>query len=225
MSPQHSYLKLTAMNRKLALLGLFILPLALSAQKNDTIQTLPGRFTLGVRATTSLFSHDNGAPGFGGGGQFRILVHERVNTEWFADVIFTDIGGLAKRQDFHIGWSVMFYVLKPKNFQRKFLPYIVAGNCFDLTRITVNKRPDDNFTRFSSAVQLGAGVHYNITPKWDISFTAQYMWHLGGELHTHEHDGEIEIEEHDEVSFEGHLLLNLSINYKIAQLWKNKRKK
>jgi hypothetical protein len=211
------------MNRLILGLGLWILPICIFSQKNDTIKTLPGRFTLGVRATTSLFSHDNGAPGFGGGGQFRILVHERVNTEWFSDVIFTDIGGLAHRQDYHIGWSVMFYLLKPKNFQRKFLPYIVAGNCFDYTRVVVNSRPNVDYGKFSSAVQMGAGIHYNITPKWDISFTTQYMWHLGGELHTEVVNGDVNIEEHNQASFEGHLLLNFSINYKIAQICKRKK--
>lgn len=218
------------MNRLILGLSLWILPLSIFSQKNDlrkrsddTIQTLPGRFTLGVRATTSLFSHDNGAPGFGGGGQFRILVHERVNTEWFADVLFTDVGGLASRQDYHIGWSVMFYILKPKNFQRKFLPYIVAGNCFDYTRVSVHSRPEVDYAKFSSAVQMGAGLHYNITPKWDVSFTTQYMFHLGGGLHTEVEDGDVHIEEHNEASFEGHLLLNLSINYKIAQICKRKK--
>lgn len=195
----------------------------LPVHRQDTIKTLPGRFTLGVRATTSLFSHDNGAPGFGGGGQFRILVHERVNTEWYADVLFTDIGGLASRQDYHIGWSVMFYILKPKNFQRKFLPYLVAGNCFDYTRIIEHSRPDADHNKFTSAVQMGAGLHYNITPKWDISFTTQYMVHLGGKLHASVENNQLLIEEHNDASFEGHLLLNFSINYKIAQLWKRKK--
>ena len=211
------------MNRILLGLSLWMVPLSVFSQKNDTIKTLPGRFTLGVRSTTSLFSHDNGAPGFGGGGQFRILVHERINTEWFADVIFTDIGGLAKRQDYHIGWSVMFYLMKPKNFQRKFLPYVLAGNCFDYTRVMVNSRPGSDYGKFSSAVQMGFGLHYNITPRWDVSFTTQYMWHLGGELHTEVENGDIQVEEHNQVSFEGHLLLTLSINYKLAQLWKRKK--
>ncbi len=219
------------MNRIILGLSLWIIPISLFSQKGDkpaakqdTIKTIPGRFTLGVRSTTSLFSHDNGAPGFGFGGQFRILVHERINTEWYSDVIFTDIGGLAKRQDFHIGWSVMFYILKPKNFQRKFLPYIVAGNCFDYTRVEVNNNPGRNYGKFSSAVQMGAGLHYNITPKFDISLTTQYMFHLGGSLHAEVEGNDVHVEEHNEVSFEGHLLLNLSINYKIAQLWKKRKK-
>ncbi len=203
-------------------IGCWILPLLLFSQQQDTVKTIPGRFQLGIRATTSLFSHDNGAPGYGVGGHFRILVHERINTEWFADVLFTDIGGLANRNDYHIGWSVIFYVLKPKNFTRKFLPYVVAGHCFDYTNIHITSRNEDK-GRFSSAVQMGAGLHYNITPKFDISFTTQYMLHLGGELHTHIDNGEIEIEEHPGVSWEGHLLLSLSVNYKIAQLWKRKK--
>lgn len=219
------------MNRLILGLSLWMLPLSIFSQKNDlpkgrqdTIKTLPGRFTLGVRATTSLFSHDGESPGFGGGGQFRILVQERINTEWFADVIFTDVGGLASKQDYHIGWSVMFYLLKPKNFQRKFLPYVVAGNCFDYTRIIVNSRPNVDYGRFTSAVQMGAGLHYNITPKWDISFTSQYMFHLGKELETHIEDNDVKIEESNNATFAGHLLLNLSINFKIAQLWKKRKK-
>ncbi len=209
------------MNRILLGLSLWIIPFTLFSQK-DTVSGKPGRIQMGIRGTTSLFSHDNGAPGFGGGGHFRILVHERINTEWFADVIFTDISGLANRQDYHIGWSVMFYILKPKNFTRKFLPYVVAGHCFDWTNIYVPVR-DENRGRFSSAVQMGAGLHYNITPRWDISLTTQYMLHLGGELHTHVENGEVEVEEHEGTSWEGHMLVSLSINYKIAQLWKRKK--
>lgn len=210
------------MNQILLGLGLWIIPLSIFSQKNDSIQTMPGRFQIGIRGTTSLFSHDNSAPGFGGGGHLRLLVHERINTEWFGDVIFTDIGGLAQRQDYHIGWSVMFYILKPKNFQRKFLPYVVAGHCFDITNITVFSR-NESLTRFSSAVQMGAGISYNITPRWDLSLTTQYMLHLGRGIHAEVENGDVRLEDNAQIGWEGHLLISFSINYKLAQLWKSKK--
>lgn len=204
-------------------IALWILPLVVFSQQKDTISGLPGRFQLGVRSTTSLFSHGNSYPGFGVGGHFRMLVHERINTEWFADVILTDIEGLANRQDYHIGWSVMFYILKPKNFHRKFLPYVVAGHCFDWTRVNVPTR-DESRLKFSSAIQMGAGVSYNITPRWDLSLTTQYMMHLGEDLHAEVENGEVHLEEHAGTAWEGHMLISLSINYKIAQLWKPKKR-
>ncbi|MGL4599812.1 MAG: hypothetical protein ACRCYO_19965, partial [Bacteroidia bacterium] len=39
-------------------------------------------------------------------GQFRIRLTDRINTEWFADYISTNLNNLASRSDYHIGWSV-----------------------------------------------------------------------------------------------------------------------
>jgi hypothetical protein len=74
--------------------------------------------------------------------------------------------------------------------------------------------------RFSSAVQAGAGVHFNLSLRLDLSFVTQYMLHLGNEIHTEVHEGQLEFHEEEEgSSFEGHLFFHLSINYKIADLW------
>ena len=70
-----------------------------------------------------------------------------------------------------------------------------------------------------SAVQAGAGVHFNLSPRLDLSFVTQYMLHLGNEIHTEVHEGQLEFYEEEGSSFEGHLLFHLSINYKIADLW------
>ena len=48
-------------------------------------QSEVGQFSLGVRSTFSLFDHDGA--GLGTGGQFRIRLDDRVNTDWFADFI------------------------------------------------------------------------------------------------------------------------------------------
>jgi hypothetical protein len=125
--------------------------------------------------------------------------------------------------DYHIGWSVMYYLIDPRGFTRKFTPYVVAGHCFDLTRIKINGEGGEARQRFSSAVQMGVGCHYNVTPKFDISLTTQYMLHLGKELHAHEEeDGSIAIEEHKNAGWEGHLLISISVNYKFLQLWKHR---
>jgi outer membrane protein W len=185
-----------------------------------------GTIQLGMRTTTSLFNHDGG-PGFGVGGQFRIWVAKKVNTEWFADYITTDLSGLGKREDVHIGWSVMFYPFEGK-LQSRFNPYIIAGHCFDYTKVTpfntvTELNTNDFQERWSSATQMGLGVHWNITSKFNLSLSTQYMIHLGTNIHTHidEHAGvkELHIEEHTGFSMEGHLLTTLSLNVRLGDLW------
>ncbi len=199
--------------------GLCCLPIFGSAQKS-------GEFQLGIRSTTSLFSHD-AEFGTGFGGQFRIGFFDRMNSEWFADYIASDIGGLAKRTDGHIGWSVMFYPLTPK--PRFVQPYILMGHCFDYTRVEVFESGQMQ-ERWSSAFQTGLGTHFNLSDRTDISVAAQYMGHIGKDLHvelasddghaghTHEEELVITSDPHSK-SLEGHLLVTVSFNIKIGQIW------
>lgn len=206
---------------------------AASAQEIQTEKLAPlktplryqgGYFSMGIRNTISSFSHGNPkGVGTGAGGHFRLQLIDRLNTEWFADFISNDIKGKASRTDIHIGWSVMLYLLNPRKFNRKFTPYIVAGHCFDESIMKVNGINGEKASRFSSAVQMGLGCSYNITPRFDISLTTQYMLHLGKELDAHEDsEGNIKLETHKHNAWEGHLLINLSANYKIFKLWKQK---
>lgn len=184
-----------------------------------------GNFSLGVRSTLSTFDHGHwGNPGVGMGGQFRLQPVDRVNTEWYADVIWHNINNKALRCDYHIGWSVMYYLLHPKGFTRLFTPYIEAGHCFDLTRVKINGDGNKPMQRWSSAVQMGGGTHVNLTPKFDLTLKCQYMLHLGNEVHTHEkEDGSIYIETHKNAGWEGHLLFTLSASYKLFKIWKPKQ--
>lgn len=183
-----------------------------------------GQFFLGVRSTSSLFT-DAGSPGSGIGGMFRIRMGKRVNTEWFADYLTTNLQNLGYRRDGHIGWSVLFYLGKDPMQAKKLSPFLIAGHCFDYTKVYVlaDKKSED---RWSSAVQMGLGAHYNITEKFDVSLTAQYMSHLGADLHSHiEEDRgveKLEIEKHGSAGLEGHLLITLSLNYKLGNLWRAK---
>ena len=139
-------------------------------------------------------------------------------------MISTNIMNAGRRVDGHIGWSVLFYPIE----KEKFRPYVLAGHCFDYTRIeafsypTVDNSSQDS-ERWSSAIQAGLGMHYMLTPRFDFSFNAQYMMHLGKDVHAHVHEvnglPELSIEEHDGASLEGHVLLTFSINYAIADLW------
>ena len=171
-----------------------------------------GQFTLGVRSTSSLFT-DAGSPGSGIGGMFRIRMGKRVNTEWFADYLTTNLQNLGYRRDGHIGWSVLFYLSKEPMQAKKLSPFLIAGHCFDYTKVY--------------AVQMGVGTHYNLSEKFDVSLTAQYMSHLGADLHSHieEENGvkKLEIAKHGGAGLEGHLLITLSLNYRLGNLWRSKK--
>ncbi|MDB5282714.1 MAG: hypothetical protein JWO06_1789 [Bacteroidota bacterium] len=215
---------------------LVILPLLSArqtfAQSKDgaaDIKTLPyekqgGNFSVGIRNTVNLFSDEPKSFGTGAGGSFRIQLVDRVNTEWFADIISTNLYNRAHRLDAHIGWNVMFYLLNPKGFTRKFTPYVAAGHCFDYTSIRLNGEDQANHVRWTAAVQMSVGCHYNITPKFDISVATMYVLHLGKELDADQQpDGSVMIEEHKNAGWEGHVMLIVSAHYKFLKLWKPRK--
>lgn len=192
--------------------------------------TESGHFQLGMRTTTSVFGHDN-LPGLGVGGQFRLQIMDYINTEWFADWITIDLNGAGTRKNAHIGWSVMFY---PFN-KGRFVPYAIAGHCFDYAEVVPFStqyvdRSEDVVFRWSSAVQAGLGTHYYLSDRFNLTFSAQYMLHLGEHLDYKLHElsnGEYYLETghahgqdpHEAVGIEGHVLLTASLNYRIADFW------
>jgi len=181
-----------------------------------------GKLQLGMRTIFSSFS-DDGYNGFGIGGHFRLKLGSRLNTEWFADYITTDIGGLAKRTDYHVGWAVQFYPLNNVIAKGKFTPFVAAGHCFDYTEVEKSTFGGLKVSRWSSAVSSGLGCHYNIADNFDITLSGLYMMHLGREINASVFKGpndepEVIITEED-AALEGHLLLSLSLNVYIADLW------
>lgn len=213
---------------------IFLFPAFLLAQETS-IETAPkqrpvegGQFSLGMRNTISAFGN-NGYTGLGYGGQFRIRLGRKLNTEWYADWITTDIGGLGKREDGHIGWSVMFYPLNQAPEKGKFSPYLLAGHCFDYTKISTNWTSfvPDSKHRLSTAVQMGLGTNYLIGDRTDLSLSAQYMSHLGSEIETEKKTSETTGDEYlvinekkSGLTLEGHLLITLSLNVMIADFRK-----
>ena len=207
---------------KKLLIILLISPM-LSAQPLTIRGQQGGLFSLGVRTTVSTFNGgDFGNNGFGVGGQFRLQLANHLNTNWFLDYLTSNVGDYATRTDYHIGWSVMYYFTDKQTPVVK--PYIMAGHCFDKTQLKSLREAGNQATRNSSAVQAGAGLHFNLSDRMDLSVDAQYMIHLGTDIHAHqEGDGSVSLEEHKGAGLEGHLLFNVSVNYKITDLWKGKR--
>jgi len=197
--------------------------------QTDRKYTPAGMLSLGGRTTVSLFNdHKNEMTGTGVGGQFRLRFSDAVNTDWFFDYITSDILNYAHRTDYHIGWSVLFYPINQLDYFRqdgefkpKFRPYILAGHCFDYSRIESKADATVYGERWSSAVQAGLGTHLELSPRFDISLTGQYMIHLGNHIETDYNftTGELSFNEHKGASLAGHVLLTLSLNYKIAKLW------
>lgn len=185
-----------------------------------------GHLTLGVRTTTSLFDHDN-IPGLGSGGQFRLQLFDFLSTEGFADWITQDLKGAGTRKNAHIGWSVLFY---PKKFNR-ITPYVSAGHCFDFTQVRPLSTPFENrsgetLQQWSSAAQIGVGSHFFISQRFNLSLSAQYMLHFGdqlgyelNEVSEGEYFLKVGPQLQGEKNTEGHLLLSVSLNYRIGDLW------
>lgn len=184
-------------------------------------EKLPHWFSLGARTTLSAFDHDGS--GLGTGGQFRIQVNNRVNTDWFADYITINMDDKVRSDYYHIGWSVLFYPFEGLHYPKHFQPYILAGHCFDYNRKTAILDPSNTKDRWGSAVQAGLGTHLNLTERFDVSLTCQYMIHLTKEIEA-EIDGNIvTISDQKSRHLEGHLLTTVSLNYKIFKLWKQKK--
>ena len=211
-------------SKKLVLFCSFIPMVSMAQQQVDKES---GYFSLGIRTAFSAFS-DAGYSGMGYGGQYRIRVLERMNTDWFADYITTDIAGIAKREDMHIGWSILAYPFNAQMTAGKFTPYILAGHCFDWTKVSKNDSPMAK-EKWSSAVQAGLGMHYNVTDRMDISLTAQYMMHLGKAVHAEvfEIDGkkDVMITKSPVSGVEGHMLINLSMNVRLFDMWDQHHKR
>lgn len=205
--------------KNLCILALLLIPWIGFSQPLKIKKNQSGLFSMGVRTTVSAFNDGSAKnPGMGVGGQFRLQASDRLNTEWFFDYITSPIDEVGTRVDYHIGWSVMYYLLK--NPTPKVRPYIIAGHCFDHSELKETRNPSNKMSRGSSAVQAGMGTHFNLSERLDLSVTAQYMMHLGKDVHGHiNDDGALEFEKHKGSLLEGHLLVHVGINYKIADLW------
>jgi hypothetical protein len=204
--------------RKFIVISIFFVSSLVNAQDIQLKNNQGGLLSLGVRSTISAFN-DSKTNNFGKGigGQFRMQLSERVNTDWFFDYLTSDIGSVAHRSDYHIGWSVLFYPYLKENQLIK--PYIVAGHCFDYSYMAENSDKNNSAKRWSSAVQAGIGTHINLSKRMDLSLTSQYMIHLGNHIDPVISSSSIVFQNEGGISLEGHLLLTVGLNYKLIDLW------
>jgi len=196
-----------------------ILSLQITAICQTNTEQKAGEFSLGVRNSIGfVYENDWNRIAFGSGGQFRIRFSEKVNSDWFIDFLQGDLEDFGKRTDVHIGWSVMYY---PLNEQKFIQPYILAGHCFEFLRMEENANFSNYAERKSASVQAGAGIHFHISPKADISLVGQYMMHFGTNIDI-TRTPSITFNKPGGVSLQDHFLLHLSINYMLFDLWKRK---
>jgi hypothetical protein len=157
--------------------------------------------------------------GVGIGGQFRLQLGNRINTEWYFDYLTSDVADFARRNDYHIGWSVLYYPGKTVDFSKVLQPYLILGHCFDYTDVFEKENRSNHADRLSMATQGGVGTHINITKAWDLSVSEQYMLHFGKEVVAGKLAGRNYIGLLDYTHAGGHLLFTVSANYKFAKLW------
>lgn len=212
------------------LIALFLLPCAGFAETGDkgTGSTIgkaifdkqAGMFSLGARNTINMFTDEPQMLGKGAGGSFRIQIGEHLNTEWFLDVINSNLYNRANRTDAHIGWNVMLYPFDTKGFTRKITPFLAAGHCFDYTGIRPNGENQQKTGKWTSAVQMSIGSHYNFTPRFDITLSSLYDLHLGHEVEAKlNSENTVVVDKYSNAAWEGHIMLILSVNYKLGKLW------
>lgn len=213
---------MNALNKTILFLALLFTHQFLIGQEGMKIKNKPGGiFSLGVRAPLSAFNDgDWRNMGTGAGGQFRIRIAERLNTDWFFDYVTGNVGNFASRTDYHIGWSVAYYLGKKSPDEVKVQPYVIAGHCFDYTNQKDNNNRSNFSERWSSAVQAGFGTHFNLTKRFDVSTTLQYMIHMGTDIRAEKDVNNVVVfEKQSGVNLEGHIFFNLSLNYKLVDLW------
>ncbi len=190
----------------------------LFAQQPEILTNPSGLFSLGTRNTLSIFNED-GSAGKGIGGQFRIRLGKKLNSEWYFDYISSREGSSVYRNDYHIGWSLLFYPGNNFAGDRLLQPYFIAGHCFDKTVVTETGNKGNSANRLSMATQAGWGTHINVTSRFDISLSGQYMLHFGKEISVNENGGAVVIAREDRTHAGGHLLFTLSCNYQLFRLF------
>jgi len=125
----------------------------------------------------------------------------------------------------------MFYMGNSPNKKNSLSSYLLAGHCFDYTKMTENYDQKNSLSRWSSAVQMGLGSHYNFTERFDVSLNAQYMIHLGKEITANSYPSLIPeyypptiviASSAGKIDLEGHLLVTMSMNYRLADFNKKK---
>ena len=204
-----------------ALLWLSVTTLFAQDDKTNEVN-LAGTFSLGTRNTFSMLNNDH-VIGKGIGGQIRLQMSDRINTEWFLDYITSHNKTYTSRNDYDFGWSIMYYPGKEIHFDKLLQPFILAGHCFSYSKVTEQDNTVNYADRWTMAAHAGLGTHINITPRFDCSLSARYMLYFGKDIETTTENDKVIIEKEKFTTPYGHLLFSVSVNYKLFHLWNSKK--
>lgn len=172
--------------------------------------------SVGTRNVISFLSSQGGV-GKGIGGHLRIQLSKRINTEWFMDYV-TSKNEPTAMNEYHIGWSLMYYLKKENDYTRLLKPYIMAGHCFDNIHVFEIDNKTNRQSLVNMATTAGMGTHINITPRFDCSITGQYMLDFGREIVKQTNEGKLNLVKSDHTTVDGHPLIAISFNYKISKM-------
>ncbi len=191
-----------------------------------------GKVGIGLRGAFNFFPAKNDFWGWGSGGHFKLSASKKVNTEWFIDHIQSIDNRSGSRKDYHIGWAVQFSPGKSGFGSSKPIPYFMGGQCFDLTRVTIqpillkggSSDPIESPLVFSAAAQLGGGLSWFVHPGLELNLQIQYMLHFGKDVHIDysplASDGLPAIDVEKDLVADAHILTTFSCTYYLFRLWK-----
>ncbi len=180
-----------------------------------------GVLAIGLRSGIVLANSSNGLnEGQGMGVQARLMATSHINTEWFFEYFHGGFTNAAVRTDGHIGATVLLY---PQHRLQRVTPFLAVGPNADYIRLHERINKANAASRWSLAAHSGMGMHINLTRRTDMTISALYMLHFGSELKLPLEDATLLTVPDGGKTLDGHFIINLSFNYKIADLWKRLR--
>lgn len=155
--------------------------------------------------------------GQGWGVQSRIRLDRHINTEWYTEFLHGGYSDQAVRTDGHIGALVL---LNPQRRPQRVNPFLALGPNADYIRLRDRLDKNNVTRRWAIGFQTAIGFHINITRRSDLTFSTGYLIHFGKELTlTTGEAAPVQLPQSGSGP-DGNFLVNVSMNYKMADLWK-----
>ncbi|MBP9882271.1 MAG: hypothetical protein KBF32_02630 [Chitinophagales bacterium] len=200
---------------------LLLLPLLTMGQKPLKIKyTTAGIFALGVRVPFGFAGSPDGVNiSQGLGINSRIQLGKHYNTEFYGEYLNGRYGDSAVRNNAHIGASFMLYT---QNKLRRVQPFFFAGPDADYEKIHQTTDVTNVASRWNFAAHGGLGMHINVSWRSDITISTAYMLHFGPKIETiSTNDQQLYVA--DGKGVDGQLMVTVSMNFKMLDLWKKIR--
>lgn len=216
--PLQSHISLTQIKGWSLLFLLLIIPFFVTAQKPLRIKyTTGGIFSLGVRVPFSFEDSPDGVNvGQGLGLQSRIQLGKHYNTEFYGEYLKGRYGDSAIRSNAHIGASFMLYT---QNKLRRVQPFFFAGPDADFEKLHETIDAGNAASRWNLAAHAGMGMHINVSWRSDITISTAYMLRFGPKIESVT-NGDQQVFLANGSGTDGQLMLTISMNFKMLDLWK-----